>query len=92
MKLRITNIPPIRASLIIAGIYAVLALITTIVFTIYAAVLGNTGNHPAPPYTEILLVAGGYFVVIYFFVVLFCLVYNMIAKRTGGIEVIVEEK
>jgi|GEM_PF-1382165 hypothetical protein len=59
MKLRITHIPPIRASLTIAGVCAVLILITTIVITIYATGLGNTSHSPAPPYSEILLVAGG---------------------------------
>ena len=92
MKLRITQIPPMRASLTIAGACAVLILITTIVFTIYSLVLGNTGHSPKPPYVDILLVAGGYFIAVYFIVVLFCLIYNMIAKRTGGLEVIVEEK
>ena len=92
MKLRITRIPPIRASLTIAGVCGALLIITAIVFTIIAALTGNAGHSPKPPYADVLLVAGGYFIAVYFIVVLFCLIYNMIAKRTGGLEIIVEDK
>ena len=92
MKLRITRIPPVRASLTIAGVCAILILIATAIFTIQAEMLRISGNKPKPPYVDILLVAAGYFVAVYFIVLLFCLMYNMIAKKTGGLEIIVEEK
>ena len=92
MKLRITRIPPVRASLTIAGICAILILIVTAIVTLHAGMLRNSGNTPKPPYIDILLVAAGYFVAVYFIVVFFCLIYNMIAKKTGGLEIIVEEK
>lgn len=92
MKLRITHIPPIRASLNIAGVCAVLFLTIDIVLTIYGVLRGNTSLSPMTLFTKILLVAGAYLAAIYVIALLCCMIYNIIAKRTGGLEFVVEEK
>ena len=92
MKLRIAKIPPVRASLTIAGVCAVLILIITTIITIYLVLLGNGTHSHRAQLAQLLLVAGGYFVAVYFISVLCCLIYNIIAKRTGGIEIVVEEQ
>ena len=92
MKLRITRIPPIRASLTIAGVCAVLLLFTVLIMSIYTSLANMSSSFSAFPYLHILLMAGGYLLVVYFTVVFFCLIYNYIAKKTGGLEIIVMEK
>ena len=92
MKLRITRISPVRASLTVACVSGVLMLIYVVAFILSSLLFNESSSHfLSSAYGSMLLVPCIYFVAIYFIAVLFCLIYNLIAKWTGGLEIIVEE-
>lgn len=93
MKMRITRIPPIRTGLIIAGVCAILLLLVAFVVTLADIFLDHSIHRTSGiSVQEEIMMAGGYFITAYFAVVFFCLLYNMIARWTGGFEIVVEKK
>jgi hypothetical protein len=89
MKKRISRISVHRTSLVLALVYAVLALI--FMPFILAAVLTGEGEHKVLAAIFVLVDPVLFGLCVYAVAAVSCFLYNLVAKYTGGIEVSVTD-
>ena len=89
MKIRITNISVVRTSMIIAGIYTLLVLVSSLIGVIMESI-----NHAdRVPFDPSMITTSLFIIVLgYCGIAIACAIYNLVAKWTGGIEITIEEK
>lgn len=89
MKKQITHISVVQTSKVVALLYAVVSLIYTII-GVFMVAFGSKGIKAMGlvyVFMPIIMMIIGFLMML-----LFCWLYNVIAKRVGGIEVTVEDK
>jgi hypothetical protein len=87
MAKRITRIEPWQTAKTLAAVAFVLGLIVAVLLALVPTSVFEAAGEPAPSRAVFFAVPFAYLIGALIFVPIWCWVYNLVAARTGGIEI-----